>query len=64
MHNEVIFGRENSFPHKKSHSAQMRGKGGKKAIFDQKILCVALAAENRWRDGDRLHSGYQYARTA
>jgi len=22
---------------------------------------VALAAENRWRDGDRLHSGYQYA---
>ena len=39
----------------------MRGKGRKKAFFRPENPNVALAAENRRRDGDRLHSGYQYA---
>jgi len=61
MRNEGMFGRGISFPAAGlSHSAQMRGKG-RKAIFRPENPNVALAAENRWRDGDRLHSGYQYA---
>jgi len=57
-----MFGQETAFPAKNlSHSAQMRGKSRKKAIFRPENPNVALAAENRRRDGDRLHSGYQYA---